>query len=82
MESPASFSWSQSASSVWREIYCLTSTFKHSVYYSSLGLMSFSPISLQNQMLWGFVSQVLVLKVGVSDMGYESLHSSGRNFGF
>ena len=49
-----------------------------SIHHSSVGLMGTSPIGLQSQMFLGLVSQLLVLKVGVPDVGYEPFAPQGE----
>lgn len=42
-----------------------------SICHSSVGLLDVSYVGLQSQMLWGLISRLLTLKVGVPGVGYH-----------
>lgn len=44
-----------------------------SVSYSPLGLLDVSPVGVQSQMFWGFISLLQFPRIGVLDVGYEPL---------
>lgn len=44
-----------------------------SVCHSPVGFIGASPVGLQSYVFGGLISQVLVLKVGVPDVGFEPL---------
>lgn len=53
-----------------------------SLCHSLVGLLGVSPIGLQSQMFWGLNSHVLMLKVGVPNVGYKARAVQGEALGF
>ena len=50
--------------------------------YSLVGLVDVSPSGFQNEMFWGLISQVQVLKAEVPDMEFKPFIPQGEAPGF
>lgn len=55
---------------------------RDSIFRSPAGLVGRNPTGLPYQIFGGLVSQVLILKAGVSDVGYEPIDPWGEAPGF